>query len=121
MKKDIAIWKTPSISAPKMRDKKMRNTKPIVRVATAKTVIKATACAKVFKKASYKYNMLVKIKLDGTPLIEIARFCGCAPCQILAVNRVKTEDDLMQGQEIFVPVITQMLVIESHQNSDNKQ
>ena len=49
--------------------------------------------------------MLVKIKFDGSKsLLEIARFCGCAPCQILAVNRVMRETDLVPGQELLVPV-----------------
>ena len=70
--------------------------------------------------------MLVKIKLDGSqyesgqsdgnatvpPLVAIARFCGCAPCQIVAVNGVKTEKDLVIGQDIWVPVVTKCLVRE---------
>jgi len=55
--------------------------------------------------------MLVKIKLDGTKsLVEIARFCGCAPCQIVAVNGVKTEKDLEIGQDIWVPIVMKCLV-----------
>lgn len=53
--------------------------------------------------------MLVKIKYEK-PILEIARFCGCAPCQILAVNKVKRETDLVQGQEILVPVVMGHLV-----------
>ena len=54
--------------------------------------------------------MLVKIKLSSTPLVEIARFCGCAPCQIVAVNGVRTEKELVIGQDILVPVIIKCLV-----------
>jgi len=54
--------------------------------------------------------MLIKIKLDGTPILEIARLVGCAPCQILAVNKVKSETDLVVGDTILVPVITQNLI-----------
>ena len=55
--------------------------------------------------------MLVKIKLDGSKtLFEIARFCGCAPCQILIVNGVARETDLKPDQEIFVPIIMKCLV-----------
>ena len=54
--------------------------------------------------------MLVKIKFDA-PLIEIARMAGCAPCQILAVNKVRREDELVMGSYIMVPVVTRNLVI----------
>ena len=54
------------------------------------------------------YNVLLKIKYDGN-LLELARFTGCAPCQIIAVNRVKTEKDLAPGTEIFVPVVVKCL------------
>jgi len=55
--------------------------------------------------------MLVKIKLDGSKsLVDIARFCGCAPCQIVAVNGVRTEKDLAAGQDIWVPIETICLV-----------
>jgi len=54
--------------------------------------------------------MLIKIKLDGTPLIDIARTAGCAPCQILAVNGIRRETDLVQGSYINVPVLTSHLI-----------
>jgi len=60
---------------------------------------------------SISINMLVKIRLDGgTSLVDIARFCGCAPCQIVAVNGVRTEKDLVVGQDILVPVVTMCLI-----------
>jgi hypothetical protein len=55
-------------------------------------------------------NMLIKIK-KVAPLIEIARTCGCAPCQILAVNNVKSETEILDGAEIFVPVEIKNLII----------
>jgi len=55
--------------------------------------------------------MLIKIKKDGTPLPEIARVCGCAPCQILVVNNVKTETELNEKVEIFVPIEIKHLII----------
>ena len=55
--------------------------------------------------------MLVKVKLDA-PILEIARICGCAPCQILAVNGVKYENELVQGSTILVPVVTEHLVLD---------
>lgn len=55
--------------------------------------------------------MLVKIIYDGSKtLYEIARFCGCAPCQILAVNNLKSELELKHGQQIEVPVIIKSLI-----------
>ena len=48
--------------------------------------------------------MMQKIKLDGAPLIEIAKKCGVAPCQILAVNNVQNERELATLETIFVPV-----------------
>jgi len=58
--------------------------------------------------------MLIKIKLDGSrTLLEIARFCGCAPCQIIALNGARTETELFErfkGQTIEVPVIIKCLV-----------
>jgi len=54
-------------------------------------------------------DMLVKIKYENN-LLEIARVCGCAPCQIIAVNGVRSELELKNGQEISVPVIVEMLV-----------
>ncbi|MDR0462010.1 MAG: hypothetical protein LBG88_01590 [Christensenellaceae bacterium] len=56
--------------------------------------------------------MLIKIKLDGTSsLIDIARTCKVAPCQILIVNGVQNEIELMEKAEIFVPVSTGHMVI----------
>ena len=55
--------------------------------------------------------MLVKIKLDGTAsLVDIARLCGCAPCQIITANGVRTEKELVAGQDIWVPVVIKCLV-----------
>jgi len=58
--------------------------------------------------------MLAKIRLDGTDsLLHIARFCGCAPCQILAVNDVRTEPELLErysGKDIDVPVLIKCLM-----------
>ena len=54
--------------------------------------------------------MTIRVKLDGTPLLEIARTAGCAPCQILALNNVRSETDLVQGSTILVPVVTKHLV-----------
>jgi len=90
----------------------MRKRNPIARVMTAKKVMTTTELANADNRGLNRIVivMLVKIKLDGTPIMEIARICGCAPCQILAVNGVEYENELMQGTIIRVPVITQHLV-----------
>ena len=55
--------------------------------------------------------MIVKIVYDGTKsLLEIAKFCGVAPCQILIVNKLKNERELQVGSEILVPVVLNVLV-----------
>ena len=79
---------------------------------TAKNVIRTTELTKPDKRGLGRIiiGMLVQIKLDGTPIIVIARMCGCAPCQILAVNNVKYETDLVQGSIINVPVVTKHLI-----------
>lgn len=60
--------------------------------------------------------MLVKIKRDGTELLELARFCGAAPCAIVLANGVRTEAEL--GQEIFVPVTTVAMVRKMSSHKD---
>ena len=93
-----------------MRDNNMRNKNPIARVKTAKNVMSATECTNEFK-PRINMSMIVKIKLDDTTLQEIARTCGCAPCQILALNNVTKETDLEVGQIISVPVATKHMVV----------
>jgi hypothetical protein len=55
--------------------------------------------------------MIIYLKKDGTPLIEIARICGCAPCQILALNNVKSETELLSLEKIKVPAVTEHLIV----------
>ncbi|MCL2756212.1 MAG: hypothetical protein FWE45_04155 [Firmicutes bacterium] len=46
--------------------------------------------------------MYVKIKFQKTgELVNIAKFSGMAPCQILNLNKATIEEDLV-GQEILV-------------------
>jgi hypothetical protein len=79
----------------------MRNTKPTARVVTAKTVINATARAKVF----ITMDMFVKIEYTATlPIIDLAGFCGVAPCQILAAN--KCGESELAGRVIDLPIST---------------
>ena len=54
--------------------------------------------------------MNVKIKLDGASLVEIARIVGAAPCQILALNNVRTETELKELTHITVPTNTCKLI-----------
>lgn len=55
--------------------------------------------------------MFVKIFFDGSmSIIELAKFCGVAPCQILAAN-LCTEAELI-GREIHLPVSTPVMVRE---------
>ena len=53
--------------------------------------------------------MFVKVLFDGSKsIIDLAKFCGVAPCQILAANRC-TESELV-GQIINLPVSTPVMV-----------
>ena len=82
----------------------MRNKNPIARVVTAKMVMIATECTKDLEFGRILMDMLIKFKKDGTSLLEIAKTCGCAPCQILFVNGVKNETELNEKAEILVPI-----------------
>ncbi|MCL2228885.1 MAG: hypothetical protein FWC00_03590 [Firmicutes bacterium] len=48
--------------------------------------------------------MLVKIKLAGNTLLDIAKTTHVAPCQILVQNNVCSEDELLRLPEIVVDV-----------------
>jgi hypothetical protein len=55
--------------------------------------------------------MFVKVEYTGTmSLIELAKFCGVAPCQILAANRCG-EGELV-GRVIDLPVSTPAMIRE---------
>lgn len=63
--------------------------------------------------------MFVKIVFDGSlSIVELAKFCGVAPCQILAANMSKvqsggthgcTEQELV-GRAIDLPVSTPAMI-----------
>jgi spore germination protein YaaH len=56
--------------------------------------------------------MVMQVKLKFTPemtLLELARFCGTAPCTILSANNCRRESDLA-GREINVPINTAYMV-----------
>ena len=55
-------------------------------------------------------DMTIEIDLDGTPLIDIARTIGVAPCQIIHLNGVRTETELMEMQRIKLPINVEHLV-----------
>lgn len=55
--------------------------------------------------------MFVKIFFDGgMSIVKLAKFCGVAPCQILAAN-ICAESELI-GREIHLPVSTPALIRE---------
>ena len=54
--------------------------------------------------------MLIKFKLDGKQLLDIARATHVAPCQILVQNGVRTETELMTLDEIVVDVHVKNLI-----------
>jgi hypothetical protein len=84
----------------------MRKKNPIARVATVKAVITATEWANV----RIEIDMTIRLKKDGTPLIEIACTCGAAPCQILALNHTRTETEFLELDSFLVPVHLDHLV-----------
>ena len=52
------------------------------------------------------------IKLEFKPEYSLAQLCvvcGCAPCQVLALNKVTREVDL-HNREILVPISTAAFV-----------
>ena len=54
--------------------------------------------------------MQVKIEFKNHyKLVDLCRTCGCAPCQILALNKARTEEEL-RGREIIVPISTASFV-----------
>jgi len=42
-------------------------------------------------------------------LVNLSQFCGAAPCQILAMNRARSEKELI-GRMIKIPLNTSVLV-----------
>jgi hypothetical protein len=56
--------------------------------------------------------MYAKIRFGGVgDLVQIAKFCGMAPCQILTMNKAANESDLV-GKEITIKVELAALVRE---------
>ena len=54
-------------------------------------------------------GMFVKVQFDGTmSIVELAKFCGVAPCQILSAN--KCREDELAGRMIHLPVSTPVMV-----------
>jgi len=45
-------------------------------------------------------------------LVNLCKTCGCAPCQVLALNKVTKEEDL-HNKEIIVPISTAAFVVKS--------
>lgn len=54
--------------------------------------------------------MFVSIKRpDNMKVVDIAKFVGCAPCQLLSVNRCN-ETEFYAKSEIILPVSTPTMI-----------